>query len=142
MVLSITFEHNLQFHRILSVDSFSSTLLGRPFDVTYFPYLSHCKYLLSVFPQEEEDSFNWLVNNLLTLPRMVIESWDFDQKRFYLSYETFFPFEIAKFLPSANSKNICERSGKLGFFNQIKTCEDLPATRRACALIIMRFYFK
>ena len=62
------------------MDSFSSTLLGRPFDVTYFPYLSHCKYLLSVFPQEEEDSFDYLVENMLNLARVVIESSDFDQE--------------------------------------------------------------
>ena len=40
------------------------------------------------------------------------------QKRFFLSYEKCFPFQMAKFLPSANGKKIRDRSEKLGFFNQ------------------------
>ena len=39
------------------------------------------------------------------------------QKRFFLSYETRFLFEMAKILPSANGKKNLERSEKLGFFH-------------------------
>ena len=38
-------------------------------------------------------------------------------KRFFLSYETCFPSEMAKNLPSTNGKKNLERSEKLGFFN-------------------------
>ena len=38
------------------------------------------------------------------------------QKRFYLSYETVFPFEMAKLLPSANGKNNLESSKKTRIF--------------------------
>ena len=38
-----------------------------------------------------------------------------DLKRFYLSYEIFFPSEMAKVLPSADGKKNLERSEKLGF---------------------------
>ena len=37
--------------KLLSAESLSSALLVGLLEVTYFPYLSHCKYLLSVFPQ-------------------------------------------------------------------------------------------
>ena len=38
-----------------------------------------------------------------------------EMKRFFLSYEKFFPSEMAKVLPSADGKKNLERSEKLGF---------------------------